>query len=131
LRGAIDLLVSWPDGSLDVLDYKRARGPDAEVHAFQLDVYALAAREMFPKATTIRSGILFLGGDPSEPSWHLLSEENIVRDRIARLGAKAVEARWSGELLRAPITTCKKIHCGYITLCHPKQNAAPQLDLFA
>ncbi len=142
LRGAIDLMVTWPDGSLDVLDYKRARGPDAEVHAFQLDVYALAAREMFPDVTVVRSGILFLGGDPSEPSWHVLPEPRVVRDRIVRLGAKAVEARQASanavELPRAPVATCKSIHCGYLSLCHPNPPAQPsltskasQLDLFA
>jgi len=131
LRGAIDLLVSWPDGSVDVVDYKRARGPDAEAHSFQLDVYALAAREMFPQAKALRAGIVFLGGDPSEPSWHPLPDVEIVRRRIVALGAKAVLARWSGDFPRAPISTCKKIHCGYVTLCHPKQTARPQLDLFS
>jgi ATP-dependent helicase/nuclease subunit A len=136
LRGAIDLLVTWPDGSVDVLDYKRARGPDAEVHAFQLDVYALAARDMFPEATAIRSGILFLGGDPSEPSWHVLPEPRVVRERIVRLGAKAVAARQASapanELPRVPVATCKSIHCGYISLCHPTPAAyKPQLDLFS
>ena len=137
LRGAIDLMVLWPDGSLDVLDYKRARGPDAEVHAFQLDVYALAAREMFPDVKEVRSGILFLGGDPSEPSWHVLPEERVVSERIVRLGASAVEARQAsgdaGILLRAPVSTCKAIHCGYFSLCHPNPNPttkASQLDLF-
>jgi ATP-dependent helicase/nuclease subunit A len=137
LRGAIDLLVTWPDGSIDVLDYKRARGPDAEVHAFQLDVYALAARDMFPEATTVRSGILFLGGDPSEPSWHVLPEPRVVRERIVRLGAQAVSARQSqadtNELPRVAIATCKSIHCGYVTLCHPApaSNNEKQLDLFS
>ncbi|MGH7330718.1 MAG: PD-(D/E)XK nuclease family protein, partial [Polyangiaceae bacterium] len=119
LRGAIDLLVRWPDGSVDVVDYKRARGPDPEAHAFQLDIYALAAREMAPDAASLRSGILFLGGDPSEPRWHVLSDPAELRMRIAKLGSEVVLARWSELYPRAPIATCRKIRCGYVALCHP------------
>ena len=119
LGGAIDLLVRWPDGSVDVVDYKRARGPDPEAHAFQLDVYALAAREFAPQARSLRSGILFLGGDPSEPKWHSLGDPAELRARIAKLGNDVVLARWSGIHPRAPIATCRKIHCGYLGLCHP------------
>ena len=120
LRGAIDLLVRWPDGAVDVVDYKRARGPDPDAHAFQLDVYALAAREIAPHATSLRSGILFLGGDPSEPKWHPLADPAVLRARIAKLGNEVVLARWSELYVRAPIATCKKIRCGYVALCHPQ-----------
>ncbi|MEO8797747.1 MAG: PD-(D/E)XK nuclease family protein, partial [Polyangiaceae bacterium] len=131
LRGAIDLVVLWPNGGVDVVDYKRARGPDPAAHAFQLDVYALAAGELFPEARETRAGILFLGGDPSEPKWHVLEAADVVRARIAKLGDKVVRSRWAGLYVRAPVTICKKIHCGYIALCHPKrETAASQLALF-
>ncbi|HEX7663904.1 MAG TPA: UvrD-helicase domain-containing protein [Polyangiaceae bacterium] len=131
LRGAIDLVVVWPDGNVDVVDYKRARGPDPAAHAFQLDVYALAARDLFPEAKETRAGILFLGGDPSEPKWHPLEDAVEARARIAKLGDKVVRSRWAGLYVRAPIAVCKKIHCGYVGLCHPKEDAkAAQLALF-
>lgn len=123
LRGAIDLLVRWPDGSVDVVDYKRARGPDPEAHAFQLDVYALAARELAPDAPSLRSGILFLGGDPSEPRWHEVADFAALRTRIASLGSDVVIARWAETFARAPVTTCRKIRCGYVGLCHPEDEA--------
>ena len=67
LRGTIDLVVVWPNGDVDVLDYKSARGPDAAPYAFQLDVYAHAARARFGQVGRLRTGILFLGGDAGAP----------------------------------------------------------------
>lgn len=130
LRGSIDLLVRWPDGSVDVIDYKRARGPDPEAHAFQLDVYAVAARELHPNAPSLRTGIAFLGGDPSEPRWHGPAADADVRARIAALGNGVLSARWAASFPRAPLATCERIHCGYVALCHPRRQAAAQLALF-
>ncbi len=56
LRGAMDLVVGWPNGDVDVVDYKRARGPDTRPHAFQLDVYALAAHDLAPASERVRAG---------------------------------------------------------------------------
>ena len=39
-----------------------ARSGDVETYAFQLDVYALAARSLFPEAKRLRAGLVFLGG---------------------------------------------------------------------
>lgn len=134
LRGTIDLLVRWPDGAVDVVDYKRARGPSPEPYAFQLDVYALAAADAFAEpATRVRSGILFLGGDPSKPRWrtqeHDAASAHATRDRLVALAARLVEARWAERFPRVAKTTCKTIRCGYVSLCHPAARAE-QLGLF-
>ena len=95
LRGTIDLLVAWPDGSVDVVDYKRARVASAEPYALQLDAYTLAAQELVPGATAVRAGLLFLGGDAAEPSWRKSAGPAALRDQLASLAARLVLARWS------------------------------------
>lgn len=130
LRGSMDLVVAWPDGAVDVVDYKSARGGPPETtqqqigsYAFQLDVYALAARAHFPNATRLRAGLSFLGAGTGEPVWRDLPDESEVRKRIAALGAKLVAARWSDAFPRVEIERCESIHCGFIGRCHPDRNA--------
>lgn len=118
LRGSMDLVVVWRDGSVDVVDYKSARGGDVDTYAFQLDVYALAARTMFPDAPRLRAGLVFLGGGSGEPVWRPLPAESEVRARLAALGDRLVDARWSESFPRVAIDRCEVIHCGFIGRCH-------------
>ena len=120
LRGTIDLLVRWRDGAVDVIDYKRARAASVDAHALQLDAYALAARALFPATTRLRAGVLFLGGAAEEPVWRdAVDPDPDVAGRLASLGARLVEARWSERFPREPLATCRKIRCGYVRYCHP------------
>jgi hypothetical protein len=128
LRGTIDLLVRWPDGALDVIDYKRARGPSVEPHVLQLSVYALAAQELFP-ASRVRAGIVFLGGTPDTPHFATLPRPAKVRSRLVELVAALVRARQSEKFVRVPVAQCKSLHCGYVGLCHPPDGPG-QLALF-
>ncbi|MBX3187558.1 MAG: UvrD-helicase domain-containing protein [Labilithrix sp.] len=126
LRGNIDLVVEWPDGSIDVVDYKSARGGAPDAYAFQLDVYALAARAIFPAAPRLRAGLVFLGGASAagEPAWRSLPDEREVRRRLARIGDRMVDARWSGAFPRVALERCESIHCGFIGRCHASTFAA-------
>jgi ATP-dependent helicase/nuclease subunit A len=123
LRGTIDLVVVWPSGDVDVLDYKSARGPDAAPYAFQLDVYAHAARARFARHGTgalggrLRTGILFLGGDAGSPGWRDPSAPADVERRLARLGTDLVEARWRDEFPPASRAVCDELHCGFRLAC--------------
>jgi ATP-dependent helicase/nuclease subunit A len=123
LRGSIDLLVTWPDGAVEVVDYKRARGPSPEPYAFQLDVYLLAARDMAPDAPGLRAGIVFLGGEASDPVWRKPPDFTGVRARLAKLATDLVTARWTDAFPRAAPTTCRAIRCGYFRMCHPGKPA--------
>jgi ATP-dependent helicase/nuclease subunit A len=125
LRGSMDLVVVWPDGAVDVVDYKSARGGAEGAYAFQLDVYALAARAMYPEARRLRAGLVYLGGASSggEPSWRTLPDETDVRTRLAALGERLVRARWDGAFPRVALERCEAIHCGFIGRCHA--SAAP------
>lgn len=120
LRGSIDLVVVWASGAVDVIDYKSARGGGEGAYAFQLDVYALAARAMFPNASRLRAGLVYLGGAGAagEPVWRALPEESDIRRRIAALGERLVDARWGGAFPRVALERCEAIHCGFIGRCH-------------
>ncbi len=130
LRGTMDLVVEWPDGAVDVVDYKSARGGPggADGYAFQLDVYALAARARFPDAPRVRAGLSFLGGGTGEPVWRDLPSEREIRERISKLGADLVAARWLGSFPRVAIDRCEKIHCGFIGRCHPHRSASSDAE---
>lgn len=118
LRGSIDLLVAWPDGTVDVVDYKSARGGAADAYAFQLDIYVLAARAMYPDARVVRAGLVFLGGKNVEPVWRATSEETIAKERLASLGNALVGARWTDTFPRVELPRCEAIYCGFIGRCH-------------
>lgn len=118
LRGSIDLVVSWPDGSMDIIDYKSARGGGPDAYAFQLDVYTLAARAAFPAASRLRAGLVFLGSASGEPSWRALPDEGGVRRHLAKLGGALVEARWNETFPRVSLDRCEAIYCGFIGRCH-------------
>lgn len=120
LRGSIDLVVVWPDGSVDVVDYKSARGGAEGAYGFQLDVYALAARALYPASSRLRAGLVYLGGATAgaEPTWRTLPDETTVRTRIAGMGDRLVGARWGGAFPRVALERCESIHCGFIGRCH-------------
>lgn len=118
LRGAMDLVVVT-DGEVSVVDYKRARGPGLEPYAFQLELYILAARSLFPEARTVRAGVVFLGGDPETPLW-LTNAPDGLSSRVAQAVFGLEKARWSEHFPRAQRTLCESIHCGYVGRCYPR-----------
>lgn len=127
LRGSMDLVVVWPDGTVDVVDYKSGRGrrtiegeatDAAGVYAFQLDVYALAARALHPSAPSVRVGLVFLGGGDAEPVWRDVRDEAAFRAHVADLGDRLVSARVSGIFPRVSLDRCESIYCGHIGRCH-------------
>ena len=124
LRGSMDLVVAWPDGAVDVVDYKSARSGDTDGYAFQLDVYALAARTRFPEARRLRVGLAFLGAGTGEPIWRDLPNEDELRARIAALGSDLVRARWTDSFPRVAIDKCESIYCGFIGRCHPRREGS-------
>ncbi len=121
LRGSMDLVVVWPDETVDVVDYKSARGGGEGAYALQLDVYALAARSLVPGAPRLRVGIVHLGGASAseEPVWRGPADETEVRARIAELGESLARARLTSEFPRVPLPRCEAIYCGFIGRCHP------------
>jgi len=127
LRGSMDLVVVWPDGTVDVVDYKSARSGAAGAYGFQLDVYALATRSLFPDAPRLRAGLVYLGGASAaaEPKWRALPDDAEVRARLAAMGHRLVEARWSGSFPRVALDRCEAIYCGFIGRCHASARGGP------
>jgi len=119
LRGAMDLVVVTDD-EVAVIDYKRARGPGLEPYGFQLEIYVLAARSLFPEARTVRAGVVFLGGDPETPLWLPEAASEGLATRVSAAAIDLEKARWDGHFPRAPHTRCEAIHCGYVGRCYPR-----------
>lgn len=125
LGGTMDLLVEWPNGRLDVVDYKRAVGPDLEPYAFQLDVYRLAALARGPE---VRAGIVFLGGATQEPLWRTPFEAHALEHELLALAARLAAARASGVFPRVAVPVCEAIHCGFIRRCHPTRSVGSSAE---
>ena len=134
LRGAMDFVVVWPSGDVDVIDYKSARGPDLRPHALQLDVYAYAAQVQLG-AARVRAGAIFLGSDDAEPRFRTPIERAAFEAELLALAVRLASARTTRDARddtsypRAAPKTCHAIGCGYFSLCHPAPEKR-QLTLF-
>jgi ATP-dependent helicase/nuclease subunit A len=126
LRGAMDLVVVT-DHEVAVVDYKRARGPGLEPYGFQLELYVLAARSLFPDARSVKAGVVFLGGDPETPLWLPEAASEGLASRVSAAAIDLEKARWNGHFPRAPHTRCEAIHCGYVGRCYPRA-LEPDID---
>ena len=106
-------MVELRDGSLHVIDYKRARGGGGASSRYdaQLSLYRSVVEKAFGKAP--RVGLLNLLGDADEPAW--LEPESLDPSALARafLAARAHDA-WPG--VAEP--QCRAVHCGFMPSCH-------------
>jgi ATP-dependent helicase/nuclease subunit A len=112
VKATLDLFVELRDGSLHVIDYKRARsGANVARYEPQLSLYRSVIERAFGKAP--RVGLLNLLGDADEPAW--LSPESFDPSALARafLSARAHDA-WPA----VPEPRCRAVHCGFVTSCH-------------
>lgn len=115
LRGTIDALVRFPDGSVDVLDYKSGGGPSLEPYSVQLRIYARAAREIFPDAKLVRAFAVFLGGD-AEP--RQLEAQAFTDDEWIAAVSRLARAQAKMTFPRVEIERCRALRCGYVPRCH-------------
>jgi ATP-dependent helicase/nuclease subunit A len=118
LRGTIDLLVTWPDGSADVLDYKNSWRPEVGSYDFQLRAYALAARRRY-EARSVRVGTLNLART-AEPAFTELVEADLgaFEKRLGDLKAVFAKARASGDFAGVDRSACERLRCGFVAACH-------------
>lgn len=128
LRGQIDLLFEDEQGGATVIDYKSSvrHAEGLAPYAFQLDCYALAARNFVREGVPIRTGIAFLREPDPGPDLRPIAtaaqldqmEERLVASAV-RLLANSRSHDWPG-LER---TQCQALGCGFMYRCHGPSGA--------
>jgi ATP-dependent helicase/nuclease subunit A len=122
VRGTIDLLVELPDGSAEIIDYKRARASDPSAYRFQLALYALAARQTFG-LSPVRAGIVFLGSRFDAPAFLSSTDDAALaafQRRLSDLFAAVREARQSSRFPGIEEPRCRALGCGFRSTCHSR-----------
>lgn len=126
VRWTLDLVVDFPDGTVDVIEIRRAR-PRADLGPYELllRVDALAMSRRYPDRP-VRAGVLFLGAQP-EPAWleaqgerGAISPEEHARfeQGLGWLAQRFAEARGAERWEPVAVETCRRLRCGFIELCH-------------
>ncbi|MET0594178.1 MAG: 3'-5' exonuclease, partial [Polyangiaceae bacterium] len=121
LRGTIDLLVAYPDGSADIIDYKSADHAGSTQVEFQLRAYAVAAARIYGRAP-VRVGILNLAQIGAEVSFTSLDAAAIAAFETSLLDRRAdfVAARSADHFRGIARDRCESIGCGFIQACHDR-----------
>jgi ATP-dependent helicase/nuclease subunit A len=130
LRGTIDLLVAFSDGSADIVDYKSAWQDDGEGATFQLRAYAVAAHRLHGWAP-IRVGVLDLGSAEPTVSFASFDREILARfeDQLATLRGPFLAARNSDDFPGVRRARCEKLGCGFLAACHGRDSARDLLPI--
>jgi ATP-dependent helicase/nuclease subunit A len=118
LRGTIDLLVEWPDGSADVLDYKSSWRVEPGAHEFQLRAYALAARRRYG-ARSVRVAAMNLVRT-AEPDFTELGDAELdaFGRHLGELRSRFASSRIAGHFAGIERPACEKLRCGFVSACH-------------
>jgi ATP-dependent helicase/nuclease subunit A len=119
LRGTIDLLVLFADGSADVIDYKSAWRGDASDPTFQLRAYALAAHRIDGRAP-VRVGVLNLAEKEPAPSLAVVDDEALARfdAQLVALRGRFLAARTTDHFPGVARSCCEALRCGFLAACH-------------
>jgi ATP-dependent exoDNAse (exonuclease V) beta subunit len=120
LRGQMDLVVLTADG-VSVVDYKHARVGDPDDYRFQLDAYALAARQLYPAAPAVRTGLAFLKEADPSPRIAEAPSSAAFQAELAELGRALSVARAADDWVQRPLATCHRLRCGFIYRCYPTE----------
>jgi len=117
LRGAIDLVALFPDGSADVIDYKSAWREGDESPSFQLRVYALAANRVH-RAAPVRVGVLDLSSNEPAVSLKLVERDALLDGELAALKSRFLAARAADHFPGVERSRCEALRCGFVGACH-------------
>ena len=132
LRGTIDLLVAFPDGSAEIVDYKSTWQKEDADPPFQLRAYALAVHRLHG-FSPVRVAVLNLASTEPAVSFVVLESEALrtFEDHLGELRAGFLSARSSDHFPGVETTRCQSLQCGFMTACHrrePPSDRAPRAD---
>ena len=124
LKGKIDLLFEDADGAALVVDYKYSKlHPEGlQPYSFQLDGYALAARQYLRAGVPVRTGIAFLKESGREPDLRVDGsfDPAPLERRLLEGARQLLEYSRTSEWPGRPRSECERIRCGYRYRCHPE-----------
>jgi len=128
LKGQIDLVFEDDQRAMTVIDYKTSeRHPEGLApYAFQLDCYALAARQLVQDGASVETGVVFLQQASPEPEMRTpASSENLreFEERLVQAASNLLQANLRGEWPGQHLDRCSEIHCGYRYRCHASSPA--------
>ena len=118
VRGQMDL-VRFSTDEVAVLDYKHARRGAPDAYRFQLGAYALAARALYPRAPSIRVGLVYLRDEDPGPMWVDVADEHTLTTELSAAAERLSAARIDQRRRMAARPTCEAIGCGFVGWCHP------------
>ncbi len=115
--GRIDAIFTRPDGGWEIVDYKTGREPaeDDPVAGLQLDIYALAAREVWGKRAedlTLTYFYVASGKETSRPAGDIEATRRRVIDALGRIAAGSY----------APLPGEQCTWCSFLGFCEAGQD---------
>ncbi|MFL5311150.1 MAG: UvrD-helicase domain-containing protein [Myxococcales bacterium] len=123
VRGQLDALLLDSDGAT-VIDYKLSRAAPPRRYQFQLDAYALAARELTGSTLPVRSGLVFLRspGAPFAPREAPgAAELESIRRRLLEAARTVAVGRRTAAWPKSEPARCREMECGFLRRCHPEE----------
>ena len=126
VRGQLDALL-LDSNEATVIDYKLSRAAPPERYQFQLDAYALAARELTGSTVPVRSGLVFLRSPgaafaPREPPG--AAELESIRRRLLEAARAVASGRRTSVWPKTEPARCRELECGFLRRCHPEEVVA-------
>jgi len=129
IRGRIDALVE-ESGRIIIRDYKYARVSEARLYQVQMQAYALAIAEAYPRSA-VEAEIVFLK-DTSTKVQIPLPPLPQIRIRMASLARDISDAHISGNYPRKPSneSICRELQCDFVARCWGLHKAQSSEDCY-
>lgn len=115
ITGSMDLVVTWPDGAIDVIDYKRSKLHSIERYRTQVALYREAVRHAAPGAR-VRAGLWSL--EDRAPHFFTEPETHAAVSEIEQVLPRFLQSSHAPDTTVQPEPYCLRIRCGFRPRCH-------------
>ncbi|RYG69899.1 hypothetical protein EON77_14310, partial [bacterium] len=115
ITGSIDLVVDWPDGHVDVIDYKRSKLHSIERYRTQVALYRQALLQESPERE-VRAGLWSL--EDAAPHFFSAEETASASAEIDTVVPQFLRESHAPDTTRQPEPYCLRIRCGFRPRCH-------------